>query len=152
MRIPRVAVARPALALALGSATLVVGAIGCSGSDEEERERPPATSAPPTTTTSAEGAEGTHETREADPRLPPAQLGLLEGNVTVDATTAVSGGAIEVGDVIGLEGPGRATLDLPGGARGTLWAPGAMLLAEAPDRGLWIVRGVVHVADRKSVV
>jgi hypothetical protein len=138
MRERRLRVVLP-VALALATAS-------CGSSEETERERPPATS-PPTTTTVERAGEGTHETREADPRLPPAQLGLLEGSVTVDGTTAVSGAAVEVGQVIGLEGPGRATLDLPGGARGTLRAPGSMLLAEAPDRGLWIVRGVVHVAD-----
>lgn len=114
---------------------------GC-GDDREDRARPPPTAAAP-----GPEAAGVRETREADPRLPPAQLGLLEGNVTLGQTAAVSGAAVEVGRVVSLEGPGRATLDLPGGARGTLWAPGAMLLAEAPDRGLWIVRGAVHVSD-----
>ena len=133
--------------MACGVALVAAANVGCGGDDEDDRERVPATSAPPSTATSERTPEGMHETREADPRLPPAQLGLIEGNVTLDGTTAVAGAAVEVGDVVGLEGPGRAILDMPGGARGTLWSPGQMLLAEAPDRGLWIVRGVVHAAD-----
>ena len=133
--------------LARIAALASVLAAGCGG-DDDERERPPTTSSPPPTTT-APGAvpEGSHETREADPRLPPAELGVIEGNVTIDRVTGVTGAAVEAGRVVALEGPGRATLDLPGGARGTLWAAGSMLLAEQPDRGLWIVGGVVHVAD-----
>lgn len=123
---------------------LLGGTLGC-GDDEGERDRPrvPTTSAP----RASADEDRTHESREADPRLPPAELGLLEGTVTLADATAVSGMAIEAGQLVRLEGPGRATLELPGGARATLWSEGTVLLAVDPDRGIWIVRGVVHVAE-----
>ncbi len=133
------------LSLGLGLVVAPVLAHGC-GDDGDDHERAPATSAPPSTT-GREVPEGSHEVREPDPRLPPAQLGMIEGTVTVDRVTAVSGAPVEAGQVVALDGPGRATIELPAGARGTLWSAGSMLLAEAPDRGLWIVSGVAHVTD-----
>ncbi|MFO0713453.1 MAG: hypothetical protein U0353_26615 [Sandaracinus sp.] len=126
---------------------LVAALLACaSGCGERERERPPSTTAPPTTSTTTV-PEGSHEVREADPRLPPAQLGPLEGTVTIDAVTGVTGASVEAGQVVALAGPGRATMDLPGGARSTLWSEGAMSMAVAPDRGVWISRGVAHLTD-----
>ncbi len=135
---------------------LLVGAIvgcvslpsACSGSGEgpdPQPERRPAESTPESPP--ATGA-ATSDEREPNPASrAPAEIGAIEGAVRLDASPAIQGAPVEVGQVLALDGPGRATLELTAGARATLWTEGALLLAEAPDHGVWVVRGGVHVAD-----
>jgi hypothetical protein len=138
---------RRLLAVLLGSALLGSAlwglAPGCSGDDAPSR--PEARRADPEP--GRGGTAETHEVRVADPALPPATLGVLEGSVFLGDATAVTGAPVELGAHVRLEGEGRAVLELPAGARATLHGAGVMSLAEAPDQGLWIASGAVHVAD-----
>lgn len=138
----------PLLACALLLAWGAGLASGCGESDAERTSRR-SSDRPPS---GAEGrnAESDRETRAPDPRLPPASLGALTGSTTLDDRAAVEGEPVERDVVVAVEPGGRAELELSGGARATILEGGAVLLAREPDRGLWIARGLVHVADPPS--
>ncbi|GAB4110329.1 MAG: hypothetical protein OHK0013_46150 [Sandaracinaceae bacterium] len=137
----RVGLPLRATMLALGMAT-GASTSACSGREREapEQERP-SPHVPP---------RDEHDVRVADPALPPAAVGHIEGNVLLGTVTAVEGTAVERGTPLRLQGEGRAVLELPAGARATLYTPGEVALAEPPDEGLWVRRGAVHVADPPS--
>ncbi len=141
---------RPRARRLLGVVALVLAAVaaGCG-------EHPTSTSGEAVRPPSGPGARLEDESRESrapDPRLPPAILGEIRGGgaVTIDDVASIEGAPVEVGSVLAHVGEGSVALELSAGARASLHGEGAMLLAEPPDRGLWIARGVVHVADPPS--
>jgi len=143
---PRRGPAGGGLGGAMFSCALLSGA--CSGGGEGSdppRERRPAERA--SQAPEAPGEAGREQHEAAPSSRAPAEIGVVEGAARLGASPATRGAPVELGQVLALDGPGRAVLELAAGARATLWTEGGLLLAESPDHGVWVVRGGVHVAD-----
>lgn len=132
------AVARPVALAAVALAAVAPAMVGCGG---EERAVTAPAPAPRRHSVDTEPAVEAHDTPPAEP---PARLTRFEGQVVRARGTVAAGDALEAGDSLAVQGPGRADVDLGDGGRVVLDADTEIRIGDGGPAQIVLVRGVVH--------
>lgn len=124
-----------AVLVALGLAAPCI--VACGGDEDRPRARV-------TSRRHSADTEPAVEARSTPPEEPPARLTRFQGDVARGRGTVAEGDALEAGDSLAIEGPGRADVDLGDGGRVVLDGDTEIRIGEGGPAQIVLVRGIVH--------